>query len=84
MWAPLNHVNVQHVTTQNHQCNTSSVTPSIALSCPSTGWAIVKIGHSNLWPGSKEIKYGELHIYFAIVRYQYTDHADAVVIVGLY
>ena len=29
---------------------------SLTLSCPSTGRAIVKIGHSNLRPSSKELK----------------------------
>ena len=28
----------------------------LTLSCPGTGGAVVKIGHSNLWPGSKELK----------------------------
>ena len=28
---------------------------SLTLSCPGTGRALVKIGHSNLWPGSKEL-----------------------------
>ena len=27
----------------------------LTLSCPGTGGAVVKIGHSNLWPGSKEL-----------------------------
>ena len=28
---------------------------ALTLSCPGTGRAVVKIGHSNLWPGSKEL-----------------------------
>ena len=28
---------------------------NLTLSCPGTGRAVVKIGHSNLWPGSKEL-----------------------------
>ena len=28
---------------------------SLTLPCPGTGRAVVKIGHSNLWPGSKEL-----------------------------
>ena len=35
----------------------------LTLSCPGTGRAVAKIGHSNLWPGSKELMY-DLLIFF--------------------
>ena len=31
---------------------------TLTLSCPGKGRAVVKIGHSNLWPGSKELMCG--------------------------
>ena len=47
---------------------------TLTLSCPGTGGAVVKIGHSNLWPGSKElIKFRksdiEHPVYFCCIFY---------------
>ena len=39
----------------NHQSLSATSLPSLTVSCPGTGRAVVKIGHSNLWPGSKEL-----------------------------
>ena len=36
-------------------CTTDQSIAKLTLSCPGTGRAIVKIGHSNLRPGSKEL-----------------------------
>ena len=36
----------------------------LTLSCPCTGWAVVKIGHSNLWPGSNELSEDKMQTTF--------------------
>ena len=41
----------------NKTSTISVITLTLTLSCPGMGRAVVKIGHSNLWPGSKELTY---------------------------
>ena len=43
--------------TEHRSLGVDNVQVCLTLSCPGTGWAVVKIGHSNLWPGSKELSY---------------------------
>ena len=44
----------RHINVHTHK-HTEKKENCLTLSCPGTGRVVVKIGHSNLWPGSKEL-----------------------------